>query len=236
MKKIGIILAIIIFILIVCVVLVNLFDVASDDNVTIYNEYVTAKKYHNVSMCHTDENCDLNTMKFKLLHSNFKNKKISKFIEKINNDTKSYYEIVQSSPTDENPVCLQLKDIYKYSAYIQTDYQIYTNNHLVSIAVNRELKDICTNESEILPYEVIVYDKEKKEFLSQNDLLKMIGYSEDNVMDIIRNSISDEMGADDETTNFDYQYSVFFNNDGEVILAFRFDDQNKFNYNKIMIG
>ena len=64
----------------------------------------------------------------------------------------------------------------------------------------------------------------------------MIGYSEDNVMDIIRNSISDEMGADDETTNFDYQYSVFFNNDGEVILAFRFDDQNKFNYNKIMIG
>ena len=66
MKKIGIILAIIIFILIVCVVLVNLFDVASDD-VTIYNEYVTAKKYHNVSMCHTDENCDLNTNEFKSL-------------------------------------------------------------------------------------------------------------------------------------------------------------------------
>ncbi len=239
MKKVGIISLIIAIILIICGVGKNFLSVTSDD-VMIHNQDIIYKKYHNISMCHTEENCDLNTMEFKFLRSNFKNKKVSNFIEKINDDTKSYYEIVQSSLTNENPLCLQFKDIYKYSAYIQTDYQIFSNSHFLSIAINRELKDICTNESEILPYEVIVYDKDEKKFLSQNDLLEVIGYSEDNIMDIIKDGITDEVvervNPDEGILDLVYQYSVFFNRNGEIILAFRIDEQNKNNYKKIMIG
>lgn len=236
MKKIGIIILILAIILIICGGVRVFLGITSDDAM-IYSQDITDKKYNNVSMCYTEENCDLDTMKFKLLRSNFQNKKVSSFIKKVNDDTKSYYQIVQSSLTNENPSCLQFKDTYKYSAYIQNDYQIFSNDHFLSVAVNRELKDICTNESETLPYEVIVYDKDEKRVLSQDELLKVIGYSKANVMSIIRDSVSDEMATGASSVeDLDYQYSVFFDNVGEVILAFRVDNQNKTNYKKITIG
>lgn len=82
--------------------------------------------------------------------------------------------------------------------------------------------------------------KMKKKFLSQNDLLEVIGYSEDNIMDIIKDGITDEVvervNPDEGILDLVYQYSVFFNRNGEIILAFRIDEQNKNNYKKIMIG
>lgn len=55
MKKVGIILLIIAIILIICGVEKKFLSVTSDD-VMIHNQDIIYKKYHNISMCHTEEN------------------------------------------------------------------------------------------------------------------------------------------------------------------------------------
>lgn len=98
-------------------------------------------------------------------------KALNKKIDKINQDTKKYYEQVKQTTTDTEK-CAAVKDLYYHEQRVSTKYFNYENDKYVSIAVQRDIFNLCDNGFERKKIECYIYDKKSHNLLSQEDFLK----------------------------------------------------------------
>ena len=193
-----------------------------------------------VKIC--QKKCELESMKFSELALDTSIPVILEKINQINSDTKNYYELATS---DINKIeeCSAVRDKYKHQFYILTNYQLYQNDEIISIAVNRTKRNVCNSTYETIPYSIIVYDKENKIELTQQDILNKAGYTEETVNQAIINYIENNNKFSDYKINLDdifidgkANYSLFYNENGEIVLAFQIRSINTFNYQEISLG
>lgn len=240
MKRIGWIVVILGIAMIGCGILTyNFSDLINEES----KEKISLKEYKKVSMCQNTEDCELADVEFKLIESNTKIKEVSDKIAEVNNKTKDDYEMVTSSITDKLEGCAQVKDIYKYSSYITTNYELYENNKVISIAVNKTTQNLCTNSEETTPYDIFIYDKKNKKELTQQDILKEIDYTEDMIKEVVAEVIQSKNDAGDNTitlenvfTENELVYNLFYSDDGNLTLAYQVRKPNTVSYEQIIIG
>ena len=200
------------------------------------------KDYKKMTMCPISKGCELEDAKFKTIEFDTTIEMVSNKIAQINKETKDYYEMASASTTDDSEVCAHRKDAYKYSSYITTDYQLYENDEIISIAVNRVIQNLCTNSQETTPYDIFIYDKKQKKELTQQELLDRLGYTDDMIKGVITDMIKSKNEIGDNFTTLEnvfvgdqVTYSLFYNNKGNIMLAYQVRNQENFRYEQILM-
>lgn len=200
-------------------------------------QLVNSKK---VEMCQGE--CELEDTEFATLKLDTSIKEVTEKIDEINSETKTYYEIANSA-INSIPECAEASNRYKHQYYILTNYQLYQNDEIISIAVNRTKRNVCNSTYETLPYSIIVYDKENKIELTQQDILNKAGYTEETVNQLILNYIENNNNSSDYKINIENvftdglaTYSLYYNEQGQIILAFQIRNEQTFNYQEIILG
>lgn len=201
--------------------------------------FVNTKK---LGMCQKQKGCELEDAEFSKLTLNTSIKEVSEKIKNINEETDKYYEIVKTSTTSL-PECEPVKKEYQRQTYVLTNYQLYQDAHIISIAVNRTIRDLCTDTYKTEPYDILIYDKNIKTVLTESELLSKIGYTEETIQQEIMNSIQsiNTMGdytiaIEDVFVNGQPNYSLFYNEEGFLVLAYQVKKQETFDYEEITLG
>ena len=196
-----------------------------------------------IEMCKRKEECGLVDAEFSTLKLNTSVKEISEKIQNINKETEKYYEIANSS-IENTSECEGAKKDYQHQFYILTNYQLYQNDEIISIAVNRTIRNLCLNTYETLPYDVLVYDKLAKKVLAVNEVLNSVGYTEEGIKEQIINSIQNTNLVDDTNitmedvfvNNGEANYSLYYNEDGFLVLAYQVKNADTFDYKEVILG
>jgi len=92
---------------------------------------------------------------------------IKEIVNKINDDTNKYYKQVINSNMDDKS-CSLVRGLYKYSKSIVSDYNSYTNDDFITFAVKRTVIDVCTNKTQDLQVQSYIYDRKKREIITQD--------------------------------------------------------------------
>ena len=200
-------------------------------------QLVDSKK---LEMCQGE--CELEDTEFATLKLDTPIKEVSEKIDEINNETKTYYEIANST-INNIPECIEASNRYKHQFYILTNYKLYQDDEIISIAVNRTKRNVCNSTYETLPYTITIYDKKNKVELTQSDILYKAGYTEETVNQVILNYIENNNNSSDYKINIENvfvngaaTYNLYYNEQGQIILAFQIRNQQTFDYQEIVLG
>ena len=195
-----------------------------------------------IEMCNRKIECGLEKSEFSTLQLDTSFKEVREKVESINENTQNYYKTANTS-TMNALECSLAKEEYQKRLYVLTNYQLYEDEWIISIAVNRTIKDLCTDTYQTIPYDVFVYDKKKELVLHPNDLLSNMGYTEDMVNEDIINSINNInatedyiISIDDVFINGQPNYSVFYNEEGFLVLAYQIKNSETFDYQEVILG
>ena len=88
-------------------------------------QLVNSKK---VEMCQGE--CELEDTEFATLKLDTPIKEVSEKIDEINNETKTYYEIANST-INNIPECIEASNRYKHQFYILTNYKLYDTKSIL---------------------------------------------------------------------------------------------------------
>ena len=150
----------------------------------------------------------------------------------------SFYSTINNIPE-----CIEASNRYKHQFYILTNYKLYQDDEIISIAVNRTKRNVCNSTYETLPYTIMIYDKKNKVELTQSDILYKAGYTEETVNQVILNYIENNNNSSDYKINIENvfvngaaTYNLYYNEQGQIILAFQIRNQQTFDYQEIVLG
>lgn len=149
------------------------------------------------------------------LSADTKNKELKKTIDNINNETiKQKNKTLKSNLNDAS--CSNVRKKYNYSYISNMNMQIYENDKYLSIAIQRENNNLCTNKSITSKPEVYIYSKEKEKIISQDEFKK-----EQNIdMNIVYANIAVSIGNYNERNNTQYTYEKIASNENKYIKFF----------------
>ena len=89
----------------------------------------------------------------------------------------------------------------------------------------------------------MIYDKKNKVELTQSDILYKAGYTEETVNQVILNYIENNNNSSDYKINIENvfvngaaTYNLYYNEQGQIILAFQIRNQQTFDYQEIVLG
>ena len=113
--------------------------------------------------------------------------KLEELFQKFNEDTKQREIEDQKVETKDDPLCVDVKDKYKYryttSNYL--DYYELDTTDIISVTMEITRKDYCTGEDTIID-EVYNYSKKDDILITdEEDMLKRFNYSKEELNDII---------------------------------------------------
>ena len=186
-------------------------DSKSENNKLFY-DYPESMRLK-ITNCKT-EDCEMPAEdNYDTLVINFSSKKLTKKIEKINNDTKQYYEQVKNSTTD-NERCTAVKDKYYHEQRVVTNYYNYENEKYISIAVQRNIINLCTNEYKLLTQQ----EFKEAERITDQEITSAI----ENIIKII----NDEEGMNIVPGEQHNDIVVFYDFQGEILISAFIPEKN----------
>lgn len=194
-----------------------------------------------IEMCRKNTPCDIEAEKFPILSLKTSIKEAEEKIHQINQKTKECYEIVKSSTTNSSE-CTQVRNKYQHRIDIKTNYQLFQDDTVLSIAVTRTQKDLCTDIYETIPYDILIYDKEHKTVITQNEFIQKLGYTEEDIEQKILESLNNyskeefQPSIDDILFDNKIKYNLFYNKKGECIVAYQIKSDQTFYYEEITLG
>lgn len=183
---------------------------------TRYGEKIsyTEKKMKN---CKNNSDCSIPLIEYKNINIKINDKAIKKIVTKINKKTNELYK--KSKNSDLNaPECITKKDLFKYRMIYQNIFDTYENSEFFSIALKRNAIDVCYDKIVSENVEVYYYDKKKKKFLTQDDILKKLSVKSID----IEKKIAINVFKINEKENKDYKYYKTKNN-GKLSFKVYFD-------------
>lgn len=155
-------------------------------------------------------------------------KKLNKKIEKINKDTKKYYDETNSSTTN-NERCIEVKDKFYHEQRVTTHYYNYENKKYISVAVQRNIINLCTNEYTRKQVEWYLYDKNKDKLLTQEEFKKAENITDKEITAAIKNIIKIINDEEEESIVYGKQHNdivVFYDFKGSIILSVFIPEKN----------
>jgi len=201
-------------------------DSKSENNKLFY-DYPESMRLK-ITNCKT-EDCEMPAEdNYDTLVINSSSKKLTKKIEKINNDTKQYYEQVKNSTTD-NERCTAVKDKYYHEQRVVTNYYNYENEKYISIAVQRNIINLCTNEYNRKQIEWYLYDKSKDKLLTQQEFKEAERITDQEITSAIENIIkiiNDEEGMNIVPGEQHNDIVVFYDFQGEILISAFIPEKN----------
>lgn len=131
-------------------------------------------------------------------------------IDDINAATDNLYELAMNSDMSSDD-CIEVKDKYLHQRRYDSIYDTYENDKYVSVAVQRYNYDVCTNGYGVDPIEVYIYDIGKKKIISQNEFIKNLKITDNEVKKAIDNDMSSlgEEYVQDKYENITYYYGYY---------------------------
>lgn len=223
--------------------------------ITFYSQFKSKEKKKNtndmsinlvdkkeISFCNENKKeCGMIDNEFAMIRVNSEIPEVRDFVKKINTDTKKYQNAVSKSNT-KDASCSKIKDKYEHSISVITNYNLYQDAEIISLAVNRIKKNLCTEEINTLPYEILIYDKKLKKKIEQSEILKRENITDESVfrrvqqeVDNINSIEDDKISMNDIYIDGKIKYFFYYNNSGERTVAYQQKKNKFFIYNELII-
>lgn len=188
-----------------------------------------------LDMCVDVNNCDVNPrVEYSLLSIKYKNDNLDKIIKKINSEVRESYEKAKNSNLD-SPTCLSFKNKYLHSLSYTYSYYLYEGASFVTIAVEKYIYNLCSNEIKTEEPKVYIFSKEKNEIIDQIEFRKTLNVSDEKIESEIKKNIS--MVNMNESKNYTYQNTFkngkqdlkfFYNYDGKLNVYYKQYEDNTY--------
>lgn len=183
-----------------------------------------------IKNCKT-EFCEMpETDYYNLLVNNWNYKLLTEKITKINQDTRNYYDQANKSTTDTEK-CAAVKDLYFHEQRVITQYYNYENDKYVSIAVQRDIVNLCENKLERKKIEWYLYDKKNNKLLSQVEFKNKENITSEEITAATESVI--KTINDEEKLNIipqkEYDDVVYFYDfQGNILISFYVPEKNTY--------
>lgn len=165
-----------------------------------------------------DDRCKYSNNTLRYLDVDVSYPKIKEVEKEINEIvSKKYNEILQSNL--ERIECMGVKDVYNYSSiYMMAEY-LYETNNLISIAYELSGIDVCTEQPLERIFHSYVYDINRDNFLTKDELLELYNVNSSDVEEAITDNISSWNNF--LSTNYSYydisnDYDLYISSDGSL--------------------
>lgn len=184
-----------------------------------------------ISICKDLNHCDYLRKYIPEIKTDINNSELQSILEAINTKNNEYYQKYNDSTlTDE--VCNNVKDKYNHRYYPKIAITLYEKNDIISIAVDRELIDVCTKDFKGAPTEVYLYQTKEKRILTPHELMTSLNLTEEKIIEIINTYIENlsktnqiSLSMDDvRKENNKIQYTIYYTNDGSLWVSFEVKD------------
>lgn len=177
------------------------------------------------STCHTTEIDYYDTLVI-----NEEYKALNEKVKQINQETKKYYNMANESNTN-TPQCASVKELFHHEYRVNSVYFNYENDNYASIAVQRNIINLCTDTYERKKLEWYLYDKNSKQLLTQEQFKETEKITDSAITLVINNTI--QQINKDESTNIQpkMQYEdiiLFYDYQGNVLVSFFVEELNTY--------
>ncbi len=146
-------------------------------------------------------------------------------IKEINEETEKYYNEVKNSPACSNDV-----DKFYHSKFVDVQFENYENNYYVSITPIYTITDLCEMKATRPAIKTHIYDKTDQKLLTQEEFIKKIGVSEEEIQQAIKENnelIKEEEKIEIMDQTFD-DYLLFLVSDGSVNVAYSIEGNDMY--------
>ncbi len=175
-----------------------------------------------VTTCYNEDCTNQVTDIYAKIEYEYKSEKLQKVIKKINEDTeKNYQEAINSDTSDSS--CSSISGYAKNSIRYSNEYHVYTTDEIISIAVKRDKQNICTFTGTSYPLESYFYDIKNDKFLETKEILKLLGYTEDNLKYTITTGLAALAQEMNITINYLDEYkdtALYYTTAGDLYVSF----------------
>lgn len=199
----------------------------STDDFGIFS--LTNKK--KLKVCQTKDNCDRLDAIFSQIGYEGQNSIITQLITVINNKTEEYYNEMKNS-TLEDASCINAKEKYNYSILPTTQYNLFENENYISIAITREIRNLCTENTETVPLESYFYDKKAGKLIEPSERLVLLNISDEKVYTAIDQSYQEQeklegvkRNIEDLKVNGKLEYTLYYSTEGTLLAAYLEKDE-----------
>lgn len=223
-----IIVTISIILIIIAIILVLVLNKKTSNN--DFFDYSESDR-KSIENCKSEEDCDIwNIDNYDKLVLNKNYDVLKEKIDKINNDTEKYYQMVKKSNTNSES-CSKVKNMYNHSKRVVSNYTNYENKKYLSISVGRIIYDLCENTMEPLQEEVYIYDKKDKKILTQDEFKSKENISDKEIYNAIKKMV--KMIKDDVPEGIKLQENyddtiLLYGTEGNISVSFYVKEANAY--------
>lgn len=148
-------------------------------------------------------------------------------IEKINQDTKKYYQTAIDSDVSDGS-CVSVNTIYNHSRQTFSDLYEYHNDDYLAFAISRIDINLCANLKDSQQMESYVYSIKEEKLLTQEELKESLQISNEDLKEAITQTIDEYNSSAGTSVTIDEidlnDTVVFFNGSGEVVVSYPWVD------------
>lgn len=187
---------------------------STDINKVDYSKY-SLEEIEGSNVCLTDQ-CGIYPYANYLLSYKTNIKEIDDIVDKINQDTKEYYDNYKTKE-----ICNEKKGIYKYNNIMSTEYYIYANQDIINISIIRTDINLCTESQRIQPIESYIYDLKSNKIMSQEEFMTYLNISMEEISEKAEENMRDlynltSLEYSDISLKENEANSLYFDNDGNL--------------------
>lgn len=141
-------------------------------------------------------------------------------IDKINKDTKKYYnEALSSKSTDST-----CASTYKNNFQFNSDYSLYKSKDYLSVSVIRSKLNLCTRENTPYPRETFIWGIKENKFLSQEEVKEAFGLTDEKINSAIAANVELLNSYSDNKISFENidvnKIDLFFDHNGKLLISY----------------
>lgn len=223
----------IIIVIVLAVLLIGVGVILTTNNDTKKSTPPTAENYKleeygTITTCYNEDCSAFAGDNYAKITYDYDSKKLQDAIDKINKETEENYSEAKNSTTNDSS-CELIKDYNENSIRYSNQYNVYTNDKVVSIAVSRTKINVCTNEYNPRQTEVYIYDFINDKILTLEETM--------NLLDITYNDIHEDIYATNKelsqlekveiTTKDKYDDVVlYYNSVGTLFASYYIEELN----------
>lgn len=226
-KKKVLIITISVLVIILALVLIFIFNKKSSNDQ--FFDYPESER-KSIENCKA-EGCDIwNTDNYDKLVLDKKYDVLKEKIDKINNDTEKYYQMVKKSNTNSDS-CSKVKDMYNHRKRVVSHYTNYENKKYLSISVGRIIYDLCEDTIEPKQEETYIYDKKSKKILSQEEFKAKENISDKEIYNAIKKMVKIIKDDVPEGIKLQEKYDdtmLLYGTEGDICVSFYVKEANAY--------
>lgn len=210
----------------------------STDDFGIFS--LTNKKQ--LEVCKTKENCDKLDAIFSHISYEGENATIKQLITNINQQTENYYNQMKVSTFQKNN-CTTEEEKYNYSILPTAQYNLFENENYISIAITREIRNLCTQEIEVVPLESYFYDKKAGQLIDPSARAQLLNISDEKVYAAIEKTYQEreklegvKRSIEDLKVNGKIEYILYYSTEGTLLAAYLEKDELGSRYMEVTLS